>query len=716
MKKIILMTLIILNLNLFADMVRPVDGSSLNYTHVLFEWDQEVNAWGNENDPIEYEIQISTNSNFSSILSSAFTSSLIYVESENINWSDTYYWRVRPTYNDGSVGTWIDSFSFNTTDSITSADITIYDSNEYQDGITFLGSLDGNFSAAFNKQGDEIWNSNGTSLIMYNTNLMGELYGCHYEPQLEHSYPAVEFDLDINYIWEEPNDDFSHHDIIRLPDGNYLSIIETEENHPVPSTGPWYQQCLAFLGPNLCDGNNFPWVGDKLVIWDKETKQVLWEWNAFDHYSIEDHDGVYYYGDAIYGGTWDNAIQLFQYDWTHINAVTYSEEENALYISCRHLSRVTKIYFDDSNYNNPQNGEVIWNIGQEMPSGDIDCGMDINFSWQHTISPLDNGNFVILDNGNLSNDFDDSLSSPITRALEINPNEIDGGGCNAEIVWEYSLSPSLFGLASGGVQKLDNGNYLISTVADGGTTLEVSSNQDLIWEAKYNLNVGLIHRAYRASSLYPVEVSAVALNYNYADGECCGGFIETSLSDSVRVWFHIYNNGTMTEHFEYSFSSTSSSDIWYEEQGGVVEVQAGDYQLVGFSGVGSGPDSYNDVELIVSSINNHNVVKTYNYTVVEKDDLSNEDIGINSFGLLDIYPNPFNPSTTINIQIDKIVTNAEINIYDINGKFIDQIYSGVFSPGTHSIIWNPKNISSGKYFIKFQSGEFIMVKEALYIK
>tara|TARA_B100002052_G_scaffold79082_2_gene72120 strand:+ start:1296 stop:3443 length:2148 start_codon:yes stop_codon:yes gene_type:complete len=715
MKKITLMTLIILNLNLFADMVRPVDGSSLNYTHILFEWDQEVNAWGNENDIIEYEIQISTNSNFSSILSSAFTSSLIYVESDNINWSDTYYWRVRPTYSDGSVGAWIDTFSFNTTDSITSADITIYDSNEYQDGITFLGSLEENFSAAFNKQGDEIWNSNGINLIMYNTNLRGELYGAHYEPQLQHPYPAIEFDLDINYIWEEPNDDFSHHDIIRLPDGNYLSIIETTENLPVPSTGPWYNSCLNFIGSYQCDGNFFPWVGDKLVIWDRDTKEILWEWNAFDHYSTEDYDGAYYY-DGIYGGTWDNAIQTFRYDWTHINAVTYSENENALYISCRHLSRITKIYFDDSNYNNPQNGEVIWNIGQEMPSGDVDCGMDINFSWQHTISPLDNGNFVILDNGNLSNDFDNSLSSPITRALEINPNEIDGGGCNAEIVWEYSLPPSLFGLASGGVQKLDNGNYLISTVADGGTTLEVSSNQDLIWEAKYNLNVGLIHRAYRASSLYPVEVSAVALNYNYADGECCGGFIETSLSDSVRVWFHIYNNGTMAEHFEYSLSSTSSSDIWYEEQGGVVEIQPGDYQLIGFSGVGSGPDSYNDVELIISSINNHNVVKTYNYTVVEKDDLSNEDVGINRFELLDIYPNPFNPSTTINIQIDKIVTNAEINIYDINGKLIDQIYSGIFSPGTHSIIWNPKNISSGKYFIKFKSGEFVMVKEALYIK
>ena len=716
MKKIILVILIVPNLILFADMINPVDNSYLNYTHVLFEWDQEINAWGYENDLIEYEIQISTDSNFSSISSLASTSSLIYVESENINWSDTYYWRVRPTYSDGSSGEWIDTFSFTTKEPITSADITLYSSNEYQDGITFLGSLDGNFSAAFDKQGNEIWNSHQTNLIMYNTNLKGELYGCHYEPQFEHSYPAVEFDLDINYIWEEPNEEFTHHDIIRLPDGNYLSIVETLEAHSVPNTGPWYQYCAVTYGAQVCNSNFFPWVGDKLVIWDKDTKEILWEWSTFDGYNILDFDGVYYQ-DGIYGGSWDNAFNFSRYDWTHVNAVTYSEEENALYISCRHLSRITKIYFDDSNYNNPQNGEVIWNIGTDMPSGDVDCGLDIDFSWQHSISVLDNGNFVILDNGNLSNDFNPSLgNSPVSRALEINPNEIDGGGCNAEIVWEYLLPESLFGHASGNTQKLDNGNYLISTVGDGGTTLEVASNKDLVWEAKYNLNIGLLHRSYRASSLYPVDVSAIALNYNYADGECCGGLIETSLSDSVRVWFRIYNDGTVAEDFEYSFSSTSSSDIWYEEQGGTIEIQPGGYELVSFSGVGSGPDSYNDVELVISSINNHNIVKTYNYIVVEKDDLSNGDVGVDSFNLLDIYPNPFNPSTTISIQVEEMVANADIDVYDINGKLIDTIYSSSFNPGLHSITWNPKNISSGKYFIKFRSNEFIMVKEVLYIK
>jgi hypothetical protein len=712
MKKLFLVMIIVSNLTLFAGMVKPIDGSSLNYTHVLFEWNQVADA-------VEYQIQISTSSSFSSILSSGSTSSLIYIESEGIDWSDSYYWRVRPVYNNESFGEWIDTFSFSTINSITSADITVYDSDAYQDGVTFLGSLDGNFSAAFDKQGNEIWNSSGDDLIMYNTNLKGELYGCHYEPELEHSYPAMEFDLDKNYIWEEPNDDFAHHDIMRLPDGNYLSIVETVENLPVPSTGPWYGSCLNFLGSNQCDGNFFPWVGDKLVIWDKDTKEILWEWNAFDYYSTEDYDGAYYY-DGIYGGSWDNAIQTFRYDWTHINAVTYKQDEDAIYISCRHLSRITKIHFDDSNYNDPQNGEIIWNIGQEMPSGDINCGTNLNFSWQHTISVLDNGNFVILDNGNLSNDFNDNLSSPITRALEINPNELEMGGCNAEITWEYSLPSSLFGLASGGVQKLSNGNYLISTVGDGGTTLEISPDYDLVSEAKYNLNVGLIHRAYRVSSLYPIDVSVIASNYTDINGETG---VESPGLDSVRVWFSIYNNGSITEEFAYTFDDYLDLDnpnIWYEHQEGVVEINPGESQIVDFVGHFQASDEggpyHNDVELVISSINNHNIIKTYNFTVHEVADLSNNYEVINGFNLLDVYPNPFNPSATININIDKIVTNAEINVYDINGQLIDRIYSGLFNPGSHKIIWNPKNIASGKYFIKLSSDDFMIVKEAVYIK
>ena len=697
MKKI-LIGVLLLNSTLLAEMIKPANGSSINYTHVLFEWEQIGDA-------VEYEIQVSTSSTFSSVLVSSSTTSLIYINTEDLNWSGTYYWRIRPVFSDDILGSWFEPFSFSTTNSMSSVDITMYNSSEFESGITFLGSLDGAFSAAFD-QGGEIWNtSSSESIIMYNTNLKGELYGCRdLGVNYEFPLPALEFNLDGEYVWEEPNDQYVHHDIIRLPDGNYLSIAEEIEYHPIPSDGSWYDECLFTWGSFIC-GEDIPWVGDKLVIWDKDSKDVVWEWSVFDHYSINDYDGVN--EDQGYNGDlWIDAILDWRFDWTHVNSVTYKEEENAIYISCRHLSRITKIYFDDSNYSDPQNGSIIWNLGEDMPSGDIHCGHDINFSWQHSVSVLDNGNITILDNGNLNN-------PAITRALEIDPNETSNG-CDAEVVWEHSLPQSLFGLASGNNQKLDNGNYLITTVAQGGTTLEISSDHDIIWEAKYNLPLGLIHRAYRVSSLYPVEVSAIASNYTDFDGL---SVIEVSSLDSARVWFNLYNNGSEDEEFKYSLTEISENgEVWYQSQEGIIEIESGGYQTISFAAINMGSSSFNEIELMVSSVNNHNIAKSYNYTVRKVEDLTNQDAIVEGFHIINLYPNPFNPSTTISLEVRDILSGVSIRVYDVNGHFIEKLFSGNLNPGTHTITWKPRNLSTGKYFLHFTSDHFSAVKEVVYIK
>ena len=90
--------------------------------------------------------------------------------------------------------------------------------------------------------------------------------------------------------------------------------------------------------------------------------------------------------------TWVQGFYNGRYDWTHANALypqynQYNELEY-LYISSRHLSRITKINYNTKN--------VVWNIGMDMPSGDVDCGTDIDFSWQHSVTLLENGNFVIF--------------------------------------------------------------------------------------------------------------------------------------------------------------------------------------------------------------------------------------------------------------------------------------------------------------------------------
>ena len=61
---------------------------------------------------------------------------------------------------------------------------------------------------------------------------------------------------------------------------------------------------------------------------------------------------------------------------------------------------------------------MIWNIGHQMNSDDIDMGSDIGFSFQHSLQKLGNGNILTLDNGNLSPQFR-GIDEFITRAIEI---------------------------------------------------------------------------------------------------------------------------------------------------------------------------------------------------------------------------------------------------------------------------------------------------------
>ena len=88
------------------------------------------------------------------------------------------------------------------------------------------------------------------------------------------------------------------------------------------------------------------------------------------------------------------------------------------------------------------------------------------------------------------------VNEKTTRALEISVSESQNT-YSAAIVMEFPLLPAatLFCSQSGNVQQVNNGNFLITTIGDNGTSLEVSPEGNIIWEAKYNSS--LLWRASR---------------------------------------------------------------------------------------------------------------------------------------------------------------------------------------------------------------------------
>jgi len=79
---------------------------------------------------------------------------------------------------------------------------------------------------------------------------------------------------------------------------------------------------------------------------------------------------------------------------------------------------------------------------------------------------------------------------------------------------------------------------------------------------------------------------------------------------------------------------------------------------------------------------------------------------------LSIYPNPFNPVTTINFNTNNI--NSSVKVYDIKGR---EIMSKNFSRiGQNSMTFNGTKQASGIYFVKAMSGTNIITKKMILIK
>ena len=89
------------------------------------------------------------------------------------------------------------------------------------------------------------------------------------------------------------------------------------------------------------------------------------------------------------------------------------------------------------------------------------------------------------------------------------------------------------------------------------------------------------------------------------------------------------------------------------------------------------------------------------------------------------YPNPFNPTTTINFEVPKNSKNASLEIFNIKGQSIKQfkIENNVFLSGDEgSVIWNGKDnggnpVSSGVYFYQLNvDGEIKSTNKCLLLK
>jgi len=85
------------------------------------------------------------------------------------------------------------------------------------------------------------------------------------------------------------------------------------------------------------------------------------------------------------------------------------------------------------------------------------------------------------------------------------------------------------------------------------------------------------------------------------------------------------------------------------------------------------------------------------------------------FALDPVYPNPFNSQTRVSFRL-AVRTPVEVTVYDILGRQAVKLAGGVFEAGSHELLWDACDLSSGLYFIEARTPLTRSVQKAMLLK
>ena len=84
---------------------------------------------------------------------------------------------------------------------------------------------------------------------------------------------------------------------------------------------------------------------------------------------------------------------------------------------------------------------------------------------------------------------------------------------------------------------------------------------------------------------------------------------------------------------------------------------------------------------------------------------------INNFNISGIYPNPFNPSVSIDFNLSHH-SMVNIGIYNVKGQLVENLLHEKVDQGNHKLHWNAEKFGCGFYIVNFNT-EFGSVSQKI---
>ncbi len=86
-----------------------------------------------------------------------------------------------------------------------------------------------------------------------------------------------------------------------------------------------------------------------------------------------------------------------------------------------------------------------------------------------------------------------------------------------------------------------------------------------------------------------------------------------------------------------------------------------------------------------------------------------------AFELLDAYPNPFNPTTTVSLSIP-VESDVRVSVTDALGRLVEVLHHGPLAAGRHSVVLDGRALSSGLYIVRLESPAGVASRTVMLLK
>ncbi|MCP5064369.1 MAG: T9SS type A sorting domain-containing protein [Ignavibacteriae bacterium] len=107
----------------------------------------------------------------------------------------------------------------------------------------------------------------------------------------------------------------------------------------------------------------------------------------------------------------------------------------------------------------------------------------------------------------------------------------------------------------------------------------------------------------------------------------------------------------------------------------------------------------------------------------EYSDVIEVDVGVNQpfeFKLSQNFPNPFNPTTTIEFTIPIVETgnlqSVQLTVFNAIGEQVAELVSKSMEAGKYNVVFNASKLNSGVYFYKLKVENYLLVRKMMFLK